>query len=133
MPGPRDAPPDKTIDPSPPSRPRLAYRDPGFLDSDDARPVRILAEYLEPLRHFRRENVHDTVVFFGSARVTEDGPLGRYYRDARALARLLTDWSGQLEETRSRFVVCSGGGPGIMEAANRGAADAGGKSIGLNI
>jgi uncharacterized protein (TIGR00730 family) len=112
--------------------PRLAYLDTKFLDSEDARPVRILAEYLEPLRHFRRENVHDTVVFFGSARVTENGPLGRYYRDARELARLLTEWSGKFD-TRSRFVVCSGGGSGIMEAANRGAADAGGKSIGLNI
>jgi uncharacterized protein (TIGR00730 family) len=77
--------------------------------------------------------VHETVVFFGSARITEDGPLGRYYRDAAALARLLTDWSSTLGDTKHRFVVCSGGGPGIMEAANRGAREAGGKTIGLNI
>jgi uncharacterized protein (TIGR00730 family) len=57
----------------------------------------------------------------------------RYYEDARALAHQLTEWSLSLEEPRRRFVVCSGGGPGIMEAANRGARDAGGKTVGLNI
>ncbi len=72
-------------------------------------------------------------MFFGSARLSEDGPLGQYYRDARTLARLITEWSSKLEATSHRFVICSGGGPGIMEAANRGAADAGGKTIGLNI
>jgi uncharacterized protein (TIGR00730 family) len=111
---------------------RLAYRDLEFLDSAAARPLRILAEYLEPLHRFRQEQIQDTVVFFGSARVQEDGPLGRYYRDARELSRLLTAWSMSLT-SGCQFVVCSGGGPGIMEAANRGAADAGGRSIGLNI
>jgi uncharacterized protein (TIGR00730 family) len=103
-----------------------------FLESDDARPLRILAEYLEPLYRFRREGVHDTVVFFGSARLQESGPLGRYYADARELARRLTAWSMSLPGS-CRFAVCTGGGGGIMEAANRGAADAGGRTIGLNI
>jgi len=110
----------------------LAYHDEAFVDSDDARPLRILAEYLEPLRRFREQRIQDTVVFFGSARITPDGPLGRYYDEARTLARLLTEWSNGLSGDR-RFVVCSGGGGGIMEAANRGARDAGGRTIGLNI
>jgi uncharacterized protein (TIGR00730 family) len=143
----------------------LAYLNAQFLQSDDARPIRILAEYLEPLRRFRQQNIQDTVVFFGSARVfsrsrTEralqrletnarnsrrkapDGRIerarqavewSRYYEEARELARLLTAWSLTLKTERHRFVVCSGGGPGIMEAANRGAYEAGGKTIGLNI
>jgi uncharacterized protein (TIGR00730 family) len=142
----------------------LAYEDEDFLGSVDARPLRILAEYLEPLRRFRQHNIQDTVVFFGSARIhsrqeAEDALLelrkgnrrrtavqaralkngrkalawSRYYEEARELARLLTEWSLSLEEPRRRFVVCSGGGPGIMEAANRGAREAGGKTVGLNI
>ena len=112
--------------------PLLAYKNLEFLDSDQGRSLRILAEYEEPLFRFRREQIHDTVVFFGSARLTEDGPLGRYYADARELARRLTEWSTTLCGC-CRFAVCSGGGGGIMEAANRGAADAGGRTIGLNI
>jgi uncharacterized protein (TIGR00730 family) len=141
----------------------LAYYDREFLESDEARPIRILAEYLEPLRRFREQNIQDTVVFFGSARVhsrvhaeralarlrqrkgDNDNyrtalkrsrkalEWSRYYEDARGLARRLTEWSLSLESPRHRFVVCSGGGPGIMEAANRGAHEAGGKTIGLNI
>jgi uncharacterized protein (TIGR00730 family) len=111
----------------------VAYQNETFLKSPDARILRILSEYLEPLTHFRRENIRDTVVFFGSARVTEEGETGRYYRDARALARIVTEWSQQFATDGYRLVVCSGGGPGIMEAANRGAAEAGGKTIGLNI
>jgi uncharacterized protein (TIGR00730 family) len=141
----------------------LAYLMPEFLHSEDARPIRILSEYLEPLRRFREHNIQDTVVFFGSARTrsrecaqkaltsldrgsgADDGhaeALGsarralewsRYYEDARELARRLTRWSGALQSPRHRFVVCSGGGPGIMEAANRGAREGGGKTIGLNI
>ncbi|HXH06813.1 MAG TPA: LOG family protein [Vicinamibacterales bacterium] len=143
----------------------LAYEDPEFLASDDARPIRILAEYLEPLRRLREANIQDTVVFFGSARVhsrlSAERALARlerrtgqrasaaerrrlrrlryavkwsrYYEEARALARLLTAWSLTLDSPRHRFVVCSGGGPGIMEAANRGAREAGGKTIGMNI
>ncbi len=111
----------------------LAYRDPEFVDGPEGRSIRILSEYLSPLAHFQRERVHDTVVFFGSARLMEMGPLGRYYNEARELARRLTAWSDALPDSTRRFVVCSGGGPGIMEAANRGACDAGGKTVGLNI
>ena len=142
----------------------LAYYDPEFLESTDARPIRLLAEYLEPARRFRLENIQDTVVFFGSARVhsrkdaeqalqvlqrkrgrrtAEHARLHkrsrkpikstRYYEEARELAYRLTTWSQSLEDPHRRFVVTSGGGPGIMEAANRGAFEAGGKSIGLNI
>jgi len=111
----------------------VAYKDSDFLDSDDARPLRILAEYLGPMHAFCQENIRDTIVFFGSARIAEDGPLGRYYADARELARLVTSWSMSLPTNARHFVVCSGGGPGIMEAANRGATEAGGRTIGLNI
>jgi len=111
----------------------VAYKDTDFLDSSDARSIRILSEYLEPLSHFRREAIKDTVVFFGSARIREEGPMARYYEEARQLAGMLTQWSDQLPDTTRRFVVCTGGGPGIMEAANRGAHEAGSKTIGLNI
>jgi uncharacterized protein (TIGR00730 family) len=111
----------------------VSYLNEKFLNSPDARALRMLAEFLEPLAHFRRERIRDTVVFFGSARITEDGPLAEYYAAARTLARMLTEWADQFTNTTYRFVVCSGGGPGIMEAANRGAADAGGKTVGLNI
>lgn len=111
----------------------LAYKNQAFLDSWNGRSLRILSEYLEPLQRFSHAKVRDTVVFFGSARTEEDGPMGRYYREAREYARLITMWSAALEPPTRRFVVCTGGGPGIMEAANRGASDAGGKTIGLNI
>jgi uncharacterized protein (TIGR00730 family) len=114
-------------------RPVLAYHDPEFLDSDAARPVRILSEYLAPLRAFCEARVRDTVVFFGSARARAGSPLARYVEEATELARLVTDWSLSLPDDGHRLVVCSGGGGGIMEAANRGAALAGGRSIGLNI
>jgi hypothetical protein len=112
---------------------QLAYRNQDFLDSDAARPIRILAEYLQPLHAFEQARVHDTIVFFGSARLSADGPLGRYYADARELARLVTEWSRGLTSPGQRFLVCTGGGGGIMEAANRGASEAGGCTIGLNI
>lgn len=111
----------------------VAYKDEVFVDSNEARPLRILSEYLKPLANFRDEKIQDTVVFFGSARIREDGPLGRYYQEARTLARLFAEWSDGLTENSGRFVVCTGGGPGIMEAANRGAADANSQTIGLNI
>jgi len=111
----------------------VAYLNEQFLNSPDARALRILAEFLEPLAHFRREKIRDTVVFFGSARLREDGPLSQYYHDARTLAKSLTEWADQFTNGTYRFVVCSGGGPGIMEAANRGASEANGKTIGLNI
>src|SRR5690348_9706890 len=114
-------------------RPALAYHDPEFLESDAARPLRIMAEYLQPLRAFREEHVSETVVFFGSARLREDGPNGRYVSEATELARLVTQWSLSLPRNGNRLVVCSGGGPGIMEAVNKGASQAGGRSVGLNI
>src|SRR5437667_3133748 len=143
----------------------VAYLYPEFLESAEARPIRILSEYLEPLRRFSQQKIQDTVVFFGSARIDsreraeralatlrargirvgdEDYQAelkktrkalewARYYEEARELARLLTAWSLTLQSENHRFVVTSGGGPGIMEAANRGAREAGGKTIGLNI
>jgi uncharacterized protein (TIGR00730 family) len=116
-------------------RPRIpaAYSNARFLETGDARPLRILAEYLEPMHAFHREHVCDTIVFFGSARLESDGPLGRYYEEAREHARLVTNWSKSLPSRAHRYVVCTGGGGGLMEAANRGAFEAGGKTIGLNI
>jgi uncharacterized protein (TIGR00730 family) len=143
----------------------LAYQDAEFLESEEGRPLRILAEYLEPLRRFKAQNIQDTVVFFGSARIhsrehaeqalerlerrfgsraaaERDEHLtrgrkavewSRYYEDARELAFMFTQWAMSLDAPHHRFVVASGGGPGIMEAANRGAFEAGGKTIGLNI
>jgi uncharacterized protein (TIGR00730 family) len=117
------------------NRPRrpVAYKNDRFLDSEDARPLRILAEYLEPLNTFRRERVRDTIVFFGSARLEPEGPLGQFYEAARDLAYRITMWSKNLPAHEHRYVVCTGGGGGIMEAANRGASEAGGRTIGLNI
>src|ERR1700747_1726675 len=166
--------------PSPLAMAALAYENPTFLNSPEGRIIRILSEYAEPLSHFRRERIQDTVVFFGSARfrprdeacqelellentgsqqpapeeeqpacdsdleegVTSElrlrraeaaGEKASYYEDARKLASMLTKWSQSLQSRRHRFVVTSGGGPGIMEAANRGAREGGGKTIGLNI
>ena len=132
------APEQKPGSPQSPSndyRRPLAYREEAFLESPDSRPLRILSEYLWPLSHFQEEKIQDTIVFFGSARIAEDSSLGRYYTEARELARLVTVWAESVSKPggHRRFVVCSGGGPGIMEAANRGASDAGGKTIGLNI
>src|SRR6516225_12398467 len=111
-----------TVKPPHGQRRPVAYLNDNFLNSVDARAIRILSEFLEPLAHFRREKIRDTVVFFGSARIEEgQGELAKYYDDARTLARLLTEWSESLTNGTRRFVVCSGGGPGIMEAANRGA------------
>lgn len=128
---PPDAPPPADRDTA--DRDPLAYHDPDFIESDDGRPLRILAEYLRPLGVFRRRRIRDTIVFFGSARIAEDGPLGGYYAGARELARQVTVWSDGLTSPAHRYLVCTGGGPGIMEAANRGAQEAGGRTIGLNI
>lgn len=170
-------------DPTPPTpealeNAPLAYENPDFLNSPDARILRIMAEYQEPLTRFRRERIQDTIVFFGSARFRaldvaaanfellantgsrEPAPeqpasleevehgratgarlrlagaaieMAAYYEDARALAKMLATWAKSLPGPRHRFVITSGGGPGIMEAANRGAYEAGAKTIGLNI
>jgi uncharacterized protein (TIGR00730 family) len=139
----------------------LAYQNEPFLNSPEGRFLRILSEYSEPLARFRREQIQDTVVFFGSARfhsrsvaqirltelqkglASQHAPehklalasvdMARYYEDARQLAFLLTKWASQIPARRRRFVVTTGGGPGIMEAANLGAHEAGGKTVGLNI
>ncbi len=173
-------PPPDEAGPPPLERAPLAYENSTFLNSADGRLIRILAEYTEPLARFRREQIQDTVVFFGSARFRgkeeadhalelldntgavkaapcEEQPasipdivegkatdlqrkravaaveMARYYEDARRLAFMLTQWAKGIPSRRHRFVVTSGGGPGIMEAANRGAHEAGGKTIGLNI
>jgi uncharacterized protein (TIGR00730 family) len=112
--------------------PPLAYHDFSFIDSDQGRPIRIVSEYLAPLKTFCEQGVTATVVFFGSARARGGGVLGGYVEAATELARLVTEWGRSLPGGE-RLIVCSGGGPGIMEAANRGAALAGGRSIGLNI
>ncbi|MHB8579362.1 MAG: LOG family protein [Ignavibacteriaceae bacterium] len=141
-----------------------AYENIDFLNSSDARILRILAEFLEPQVEFRKLKIVDTIVFFGSARLRskkealnefnkfktinpkstpmlpeklrkaqQQVHMSKYYEDAVELSKRLTDWSMHLPTSANRFIICTGGGPGIMEAANKGAKLAGGYSIGLNI
>ncbi len=148
-------------------KPEKAYKNLEFLNSPSARPLRVLAEFLEPAARFKKHNIHDTIVFFGSARIVNPDEarkhhsqlsskyparkrtaeqkklikqartsvrMSRYYEEAQELAKLLTDWSLSLGRGKRRFIVCSGGGPGIMEAANRGATEnKKGFTVGLNI
>jgi uncharacterized protein (TIGR00730 family) len=117
--------------PTKPEKALKAYRNPEFINGPDARPLRMMAEYLEPAARLRQHGVEDTIVFFGSARLREGN---RYYEAARAVARHMTQWSKGLDpEGLRRFVVCTGGGPGIMEAANRGASEARGLNVGFTI
>ncbi|HBE03897.1 MAG: Rossman fold protein, TIGR00730 family [Spirochaetes bacterium GWF1_41_5] len=123
--------------------PEIAYENREFLNSNEGRTLRILAEILEPDHRFKNYDIKNTVVFFGSARIPSRENAGRspetaglqslsgYYEAARELAGLITQWG--MENGRQKLFICSGGGPGIMEAANRGAHEAKGKSIGLNI
>jgi uncharacterized protein (TIGR00730 family) len=121
-------------------RAKKAYKNPDFLNSSAARAVRILTEYIEPKKRFDEAGIKHTVVFFGSSRIREGNAghfpaAGKYYREAEEFAYRLAAWSNELEqhEHGTGFTICTGGGPGIMEAANRGAARAKASSIGLNI
>lgn len=117
-------------------KPEKAYKNLDFLNSREARTIRILSEYIEPLTRLDKHKVNNWVLFFGSARVNpkdKNSPLYRYYWEAEELAYELVRWAIQLKPNGKNFVICTGGGPGIMEAANRGAQRAGGKSIGMNI
>lgn len=154
---------EKIVQPWPPK----AYKNLDFLNSPQARHIRILCELEETEKRFREKKVEDTIVMFGSARTlpmkeaktrmkaVEDKLSGKkrlskkdkeelrvakanlknapYYKHAISLSYEMTKWSKSLTDRQRRFLVCSGGGPGIMEAANRGARKAGGASVGLGI
>lgn len=133
-----------------------AYQNKQWINSASARLLRIVSEYLEPKARFDRHNVEDTIVFMGSARLIDkkraeanlkraeitgqgldaaqlDLRMSQYYEACQSLAFRLTQWSKELPDNYRRFVVCSGGGPGIMEAANQGASEADGINVGLGI
>jgi uncharacterized protein (TIGR00730 family) len=117
-------------------QPEKAYKNLDFLNSEEARTIRILSEYIEPLSRLNEQKVNSTVLFLGSSKAKPDetdSVLSKYYWETEQLAFLLAKWAIKLKPKGKNFVVCTGGGPGLMEAANRGAARAGGKSIGMNI
>lgn len=117
-------------------QPEIAYENSEFLDSPEARSIRVLSEILAPMVRLAKYKVHTTVLFLGSSRINPQDktfPLIKYYWEAEELAYRLATWAIKLKPKGKNFVICTGGGPGIMEAANRGAARAGGKSIGMNI
>jgi uncharacterized protein (TIGR00730 family) len=115
--------------------PEEAFKNSNFLVSPEARTLRILSEYLEPLTRLGELKVNNTVLFLGSSKANpdDDHQLAKYYWEAEELAYDLVKWAIDLKPKGKNFVICTGGGPGIMEAANRGASRAGGKSIGMNI
>jgi predicted Rossmann-fold nucleotide-binding protein len=126
---------------------RLAFADDEFMTSEDTRGIRFQLEYLKPEFRLREHGINSTVVLFGGARIPEPGKpawaaknevqrknleaASRYYDEARTFAQLASQTSASLDF--KEFVVTTGGGPGVMEAGNRGAADMGAPSIGLNI
>ncbi len=121
-------------------KPVAAYLNVEFLKSREARTLRIISEYLEPEKRFEEMHITNTVVFFGSARIRPDEkpgtgkyPTAEYYHAAEEFAYRLAMWSKEMEKDGSGFHIITGGGNGIMEAANRGADRAGANTIGLNI